>query len=232
MKNALFVTATDTGAGKTMVTGLLGRYIAEKGRTVITQKWVQTGCAGRVPADIKTHLAIMGRTAADIRAYRNHSAPYIFKTACSPHLAAALEKRRININRIKKSFAALVSCFDYVIVEGAGGVLVPFDGKSCLIDIAQELHIPALLVVNNKLGAINHGLLSIEALKARRIKILGLIFNQCVHEKPFIAANNPKIINGFSKIPVLGILPHEKDYDKLYDYFAPIGEKTAELLSF
>lgn len=215
---AIFITGTDTGVGKSVVTGLLGRYLSEKGFKVVTQKWIQTGSAG-FPADIKLHLKIMGKTKSDIRQILRSVCPYRFKFAGSPHLAAKLENRKISALKIIKSFRLLSRRFDFVIVEGIGGALVPMDKRRLVIDIVKELDLPILLVAQNKLGAVNHTLLTLEALQRRRIKILGIVFNNARGENKRVLDDNPRIIKALTGVKILRILPWEKNFDKLYKIF-------------
>ncbi len=227
MGKSLFITGTDTGAGKTVVTGLLGRYLLSQGCNVVTQKWVETGSCDRRSHDIRHHDAAMGRLSP---AGESARIPYVFKTPCSPHLAARLEKKRIVPAVITKSLAYLEEQYDCVLIEGAGGILVPVTGTVLLIDIVRQMKIPVLVVVNNKLGAINHALLTLESLKARRIPVLGLIFNAALRCEDYIARDNPLTIGKFSGIPVLGSLNYSKDRAALYKQFIPIGEKIWQRL--
>lgn len=220
----IFVTGTDTGVGKTLVMALLARYLLEKRYKVITQKWIQTGCAG-FPSDIQLHLKIMGRKRKDIKNYLGLVCPYAFKFSGSPHLSSKLEKKKININKIIKSFRLLSAQFDFVLVEGIGGALVPIDKRHLTIDLVKELDLPVLLVAQNKLGAINHTLLSIEAIKSRGLEILGVIFNNLKGQDPIIIRDNPKIIEGLTRERVLGVLPWQKNTEILYREFAPIAKK-------
>ncbi len=226
---AIFVTGTDTGVGKTVVTGLLARFLKEKSYSIITQKWIQTGSVG-FSSDIDSHLKIMGCDGNDIRNYLPYVSPYIFKTSCSPHLASKIEGKRISAERIKRSFKILSREFDFVIIEGIGGALVPFNEKRLVIDIAKELDLPVLVVAQNKLGVINHVLLTIEALKNRGMKMLGIIFNNAKGENKKILADNPRIIKALSGEKILGVLPWMKNYDKLYKEFIPIGDRAFSLL--
>ena len=206
---AVFITGTDTGVGKTTVTGLLGRFLLDMGRRAITQKWIETG-SNKFPKDIARE-------------------PYTFKFPASPHLAAKLERRKIKKDRIKKSFLFLKDRFDFVIVEGIGGALVPFNGKDLVIDIAKEINIPVLLVVANKLGCINHTLLTIEAIKRRGMKITGIIFNnnkKLGRKEDIISKDNPRIIKKLTGEKVLGILPFSRDKELLYKRFIPMGKKV------
>lgn len=172
----IFVTGTDTGVGKTIITGLMARYLLNMGINVITQKWIETGTHG-FSRDISTHLKLMGKKKKDIKKYLPYMSPYTFKFPASPHLAARLEKRRINKEKIKNSYKYLEKRFDFVIVEGIGGALVPYREKRLVIDIARELKLPVFIVAENKLGAINHTLLTIEAIKKRNMDITGVYFN-------------------------------------------------------
>jgi dethiobiotin synthetase len=230
---AIFVAGTDTGIGKTVICGCLARYILEKGYSVITQKWIQTGCSSRDSSDIKLHFKIMCRNPnypyLISKTHKNHILPYIFKYPASAHLASKFENVRVNKNKIIKSFKILSRKFDFVIVEGIGGVLVPFNEKQFVIDIVKELGLPVLLVVGNRLGAINQALLSIEALILREIEILGLIFNNFKKEDRTILEDNPRIIKVLSKQRIFGVLPYGSSYQRLYETFIPIGERIFKL---
>lgn len=222
---AIFVTGTDTGIGKTVITGLLARFLLDRGYRVITQKWIQTG-SRNFPEDIRAHLKLMQKRKQHIKNYLSYVAPYIFEFASSPHLAARLKKRKIDGDRIKRNFKFLLDKFNYVIVEGIGGALVPFNERRLVIDIARELNLPILIVANNKLGAINHTLLTIEAIRRRNMKIMGIIFNnQAGKVKKSILRDNPRIVKRLTGEDILGVLPRIKDRDLLYKKFISIGKR-------
>lgn len=147
----IFITGTDTGIGKTVCCGLLARYLADRGHRVITQKWVQTGNKD-FSLDTNLHLKLMKRRKKEIKDYLSYVAPYTFKFAASPHLAASLEKKKVQVAKIKQSFKVLAQRFDFVIVEGIGGALVPLNRKKLLLDLVKELNLPLLIVAGNKLG--------------------------------------------------------------------------------
>lgn len=229
MKN-IFITGTDTGSGKTVVTGLLARFLLDNGLRVITQKWIETGSKG-FSRDAGLHLKLMGRKKQEARDYLPYISPYTLKFSSSPHLAASLEGKTIDIRRIKRSFRLLSEKFDRVIVEGIGGALVPFNEKRLVIDIAGELNLPVLIVADNKLGAINHTLLTIEAIRRRKMKIIGIIFNN--RSRPTqktILRDNPRIIKILTKVEILGELPFVKDVRLLRKPFIPIGVKIVASL--
>ncbi|MFH1541402.1 MAG: dethiobiotin synthase [Elusimicrobiota bacterium] len=225
MIKAVFVTGTDTNVGKSTVTGLLAKCLLDKGYRVITQKWIQTGNKF-FSVDIKTHLKFIGVNRKYIKDCSAHMSPYIFKLAASPHLSSAMEKRKIDVSKIKKSFDILVKQFDFVIIEGTGGLLVPYNKKKLIIDIVKELNLPILVVAANKLGCINHTLLTIEAIKARSMKMLGIIFNNInKNENKIILRDNPQIISKLAKEEILGILPWQKDTRLLNKAFVPMSDR-------
>lgn len=224
----IFITGTDTGSGKTIITGCLARYLLDKNYNVITQKWIQTGCAAGQSFDIKLHLKIMGKDKNYVKNYLSYVCPYTFKAASSPHLACRLQHRKISINKIIDSFKLLSGRFDFVLVEGIGGALVPVDKNRLVIDIAGQLNLPVLVVAQNKLGAINHTLLTIEALKARKINILGLVFNNYKNQNREILIDNVRIIEALTGEKCFGTLPWIQisgNFNKLYQRFIPIADK-------
>ena len=173
---AVFICGTDTGVGKTYVAGKLYKELLDQGVSAVTQKWVQTGSKGFSP-DIAQHLKMAGKTRKDVKDILPLVNPYSFKFASSPHLAARLEKKKIDVRKIKYSFKKLSKMFGFVIVEGAGGALVPLNERTLMIDVVKELKMPVIIVAANKLGAINQTLMTIEVLKKRGVRILGVIFN-------------------------------------------------------
>lgn len=223
--NIIFVAGTDTGIGKTLVTGLLAEYLSSIGKRVVPQKWIQTGMKAEGAGDLSVHLKLMNKSEQDFKDDLLLMAPYSFKATASPHLAAQLEDRKIDPAKIKKSLKELSLRFDYVIIEGTGGLLVPFDKGRLIIDIVKDLGIHVLLVIHNRLGAINHALLSIEALKARRIPIIGMVFNNLSKEDRIVFKDNQRIIEEISHTAVLGELPMSDNIQVLKDRFKAIGDK-------
>ncbi|MBD3427291.1 MAG: dethiobiotin synthase [Candidatus Omnitrophica bacterium] len=228
MAKAIFITGTDTGVGKTLVTGLLGRMLSEKGINVITQKWVQTGCDG-FSCDIAEHLRSMKVERAEVEQHVQDMVPYSFEHPSSPHLAAALEKKKICPEKIENSFYRLSDKFDFVLVEGAGGLMVPVSDEDMLVDIVEKLGLPILVVAENRLGAINQTVLTVEAAQSRGLKVMGIIFNRVNdQEDDIILKDNLRIVEGLTGINVLGELPYRPRTEELYRTFVPIGERLLE----
>ncbi len=227
----IFVTGTGTGVGKTVITGLLARYLIEKGYSVVTQKWVQTGSSSSFAPDILGHLKLMGKDRDYIKGYLDHVSPYSFKFSASAHLASRMENKRIREEKITKSFKILSREFDFVLVEGLGGALVPFNNKRLTVDLVKELQLPVLVVAENKLGAINHTLLTIESLRMRKMKILGMVFNNMKNTDAVVLKDNPKIVAELSGEKILGVLPWIKKINELYNGFLPIGKEILRRIS-
>jgi dethiobiotin synthetase len=222
MGKGIFITGTDTDVGKTLVTGLLAQYLLGQTWSVMTQKWVQSGCSG-FPEDIDTHLRWMGRTREGIANYKDAVCPYVFALPASPHLAAEAEGRSIDLAVIKQAYERLAARFDCVLVEGTGGALVPYSRQALLLDLTDDLDLPVLIVAKNQLGAINHTLLTVEAIQGRGLTTAGIVFNGPEHEPDLISQDNPKIIQALTDVPVLGSLPWTLDEATLIRAFEPIG---------
>ena len=223
----IFVAGTDTQVGKSVVSGLLAGFLVGRGYKAITQKWVQSG--GSKYADLGLHLKLAGIKKNQIKDDIDLVVPYHFKFPGSPHLSSKLENIRIKKGKIKDNLKELLKKYDFLIVEGTGGLMVPINKKDLIIDIIKEMSLPVLLVSANKLGTINHTLLSIEALKKRKIKILGIVFNNL--SKPsdnLIFKDNPKIVGALSKEKVMGVLGYSKDIFKLKSQFHNIGKRIIE----
>ena len=227
MGQGILITGTDTDVGKTVVTGLLGQFLLAQGRSVITQKWIQSGCTG-FPEDIDTHLQWMGQTRETIAAHQVSVCPYCFDLPASAHLAAEAENQVIDPAVITRAYLDLEGRFDCVLVEGMGGALVPYSRKALLLNLVDELNLPVLIVAKNKLGAINHTLLTIEALQTRGMTILGVVFNGPEHAPDRITDDNPKIIQDLTDVSILGTLPWTQDKSLLTRAFAPVGQALLE----
>ncbi len=188
----LFVTGIDTGVGKTLATGHLAAAFASTGRRVITQKLVQTGCDG-ASEDILEHRRIMqcGLLPDD---QAGLTCPYCFSFPASPHLAAAREGRRIDVDTIIQAADTLAQRHDILLIEGAGGLCVPLNEETTILDLLTRQRWPTVLVSTPRLGSINHTLLSLDALRVRDIPIAGILYNLHPGNHPEIVADTRRVI--------------------------------------
>ena len=165
----------DTDVGKTYVTGLLARHLLQLGHTVTTLKLVQTGCTG-LSDDIKLHRQLMGQPLGEVDR-DGTTCPYLFPFPASPLLAARMVGQSIDEAVLDRSLTTLQQRHEWVLVEGAGGLLVPLNDHLLLLDYYAARNLPMVLVGSPRLGSINHIRLSLEAIKARHLPLLGLVYN-------------------------------------------------------
>ena len=170
------ISGIDTGVGKTVATGLLAYSLRRTGMSVITQKPVETGGRG-VSADIRKHREMMGMPLQDVDR-DGTTCSYLFAHPSSPHLAAALEERVIETSVLDRATQTLRETFDIVLLEGAGGLLVPFREGMLFADYVQARSYPLILVTSARLGSINHTLLSLEACRNRGMRLCALFYNR------------------------------------------------------
>jgi dethiobiotin synthetase len=174
---AYFVTGTDTGVGKTRVSCALLRGLRHTHARCVGMKPVASGCEwvnGRWLNDDVAQL----RAASTLTVPEPYDNPYAFPDPIAPHLAAQREGITIDLDHIESCFHALSQQADAVVVEGAGGFMVPLDERgTTMADLAQRLKLPVVLVVGLRLGCLNQALLTHEALLARRLTVAGWVAN-------------------------------------------------------
>ena len=175
MSQAYFISGIDTDAGKTYVTGYIARHLMERGQSVITQKFIQTGCRD-YSEDIEVHRRIMGTGMLPVD-LDHTTAPVIFNYPASAQLAARLDGRDIDLGVIDRATERLLKLYDTVLIEGAGGLAVPITDDFLTIDYIASRHLPVILVTNGILGSISHTVLSLEAISARDIPLAAVIYN-------------------------------------------------------
>jgi dethiobiotin synthetase len=170
----LFITGTDTAIGKTLVGCALARGLRQAGVDVGVMKPVETGVTEAGPLD-----ALALRDAAGVQDELELICPLQFTMPAAPQVAAMAEHRHANSGTIRSAFDTLAQRHELLLVEGAGGLLVPLDEKMTMADLAVALELPVLIVARAALGTINHTRLSIEACAARGIEVLGVVISHC-----------------------------------------------------
>ena len=175
MKGTYFISGIDTNIGKSIITGILARELRKQGKNVITQKMVQTGNEG-FSEDIEIHRKIMNIDFLDVDKDMT-TAPEIFSYPCSPHLAAKIDKREIDLNKIKDATQKLESLYEIVLLEGAGGLMVPLTDDYLSIDYICDNNIPLIFVTSGKLGSLNHTLLNLKIIKDYGINLYKVVYN-------------------------------------------------------
>ena len=226
MGRVYFVSGIDTGIGKTVAVGLMARYLCARGVDALTVKMVQTGCDG-FSEDLEAHRRIcgVGRQPEDEEGL---AAPQTFRFPASPLLSARLEGRSVDLARIAASVAECARRREVVLVEGAGGLLVPLAEDVLAADFAAAQGWPLVLVSCGRLGSVNHTLLSLEAAKARGMSVAGVVHNWHPDADPVIDADTEATVRrslgrlGFPqtlvRIPrlVSGEPPSDVDFSEVF----------------
>ena len=207
-----FISGIDTGIGKTYTTGYLAKLWNEQGQRTITQKLIQTGNVD-ISEDIEQHREIMGMGWFP-EDQSKLTMPEIFTYPASPHLATQIDGREIDFQKIADATQQLAEKYDLVLLEGAGGLMVPLTTDLLTIDYIAEKKFPVILVSSGRLGSINHTLLSLEALKTRGLELYALAYNlndesqdalisqdTAAYLKAYLAQHFPKAL--WIDIPVL-----------------------------
>jgi len=197
-----FVTGTDTGVGKTLVACALLEALRAAGRRAVGMKPVAAGSERGRWADVDALSQASG-----VRAPPRAVNPYAFEPAIAPHLAARKAGIAIDLANIVAAFRELGALADVVVVEGAGGLLVPLGERETMADLARALQVPAVLVVGMRLGCLNHALLTRAALAACGVPCAGWVANCCAPEMEELAGNVGTLAERLD-CPLLGEIPY------------------------
>ncbi len=173
--NIIFISGIDTDAGKSYATGWYAKKLMDEGNLVATIKFIQTGQTDGKSIDIDVHRRIMGVNLPEDAEGLTY--PQVFTYPASPQLAARIDNREIDLQAIDNAINTLSERYDVVLVEGAGGLMVPVTDDFLTIDYPMTRNLPVALVTNGILGSISHTVLSLEALKQRDIAVSHLLYN-------------------------------------------------------
>lgn len=197
MKEIIFVSGIGTNVGKSYATGWLANKLNSEKKNAITLKMIQTGNDG-YSEDIDIHRKIMGLPLLD-EDKDFTTAPIIMTYPASPHLAAKIDHCTIDLSKIDRSTEKLFEKYDTILMEGAGGLMVPITETYTTIDYIREHNLPLALVTNGQLGSISHTLLALEAIKTRQIKLKYVVYNPYFDEDKIIAEETQKYLEEFLK---------------------------------
>lgn len=197
MKEIIFVSGIGTNVGKSYATGWLAYKLNSEKKNAITLKMIQTGNDG-YSEDIDIHRKIMGLPLLD-EDKDFTTAPIIMTYPASPHLAAKIDHCTIDLSKIDRSTEKLFEKYDTILMEGAGGLMVPITETYTTIDYIREHNLPLALVTNGQLGSISHTLLALEAIKTRQIKLKYVVYNPYFDEDKIIAEETQKYLGEFLK---------------------------------
>lgn len=207
--HGIFVTGTDTGVGKTLVASALLRAFARSGLRAVGMKPVATGCRTDAPDRANADVAAL-IDASSISAPIDLINPYCFEPPIAPHLAAQLAGSPISLTRIRECYLSLASLADRVVVEGAGGLLVPLGPREDFGDLVRFLDLSVVLVVGMRLGCLNHALLTAEAIRSRGLPFAGWVANRIDSDMPFLE-ENLETLRWKLPAPLIAVVPFAPD---------------------
>ncbi len=205
-RNSFFVTGTDTEVGKTLVSGALILKLREVGLNVTGFKPVVAGTYTDSSGQKRNEDLETLRIASGLSLNEQSLCPYILDEPAAPHLVAQKQGIHLDATLILDALDALNQKFDSVVVEGAGGFVVPLNEQEDLGDVAQAMDLPVILVVGMRLGCINHALLTCEAIQSRQLTIAGWVANTLSEEMPFLEENLQTLKDRIFA-PFLGLIP-------------------------
>ena len=206
MSKALFITGTGTDIGKTYVTGLIVKKLAEYGKNPGYYKAAMSGNDRRPDGSLIPGDALFVKQCSGIRQPLEEMCPYVYENAYSPHLASRIEGNPVEMDIVKKGFDAVSGKYDYITVEGSGGILCPicFDERKIqLEDIIKELNLSSIIIADAGLGTINSVVLTAAYMKAKNMPVKGIIFNH-FHPGNVMEEDNIFMCEYMTGLPILG----------------------------
>lgn len=215
MTRGIFITGTGTDVGKTIVTAGLMELLRSHEYNACYFKAALSGAIEEnrmlIPGDTKFVSKVSG-----LKEKYEDITPYIYKTAAAPHLASKIENKPIHINIVKEKFEALKKKYDFIVVEGSGGIVCPLidnENETYLLqDLIKELNLAVIIVASAGLGTINHTVTTVAYIKNLGIEIKGIIING--YENSVLCDDNIKMIEKLTKIPILATFPWIEGIDK------------------
>lgn len=203
MGAGIFITGTDTGVGKTLAACGLAALFKEMDYRVGVMKPAETGCAEK-EGELFPQDAFFLKEASGTEESLEKVCPYRLRAPLAPSVAASKEGVKIDVSRIAQIYSEISAAHDVTLVEGAGGLLVPLLPSFTYADLARVLKLPLLVVAANRLGVINHLLLTLEHASCRGLRVLGYLLNQMENPPSLAAETNRETLRSLTAVPCLG----------------------------
>ncbi|HTY21458.1 MAG TPA: dethiobiotin synthase [Geobacteraceae bacterium] len=222
----IFITGTDTGVGKTIVSSVMARILHERGVNVGVMKPVTSGCLvenGRPKSEDAELLA----WSAGIAEVSPDMAPYILKLPMAPAEAATRDGVKIDFRLVASSFYRLADSHDFMIVEGAGGLMVPIAEGQLIADLIKFVSLPVVVVARPGLGTVNHTLLTCFAARQLGIDVRGVVVNDYPESPGPAEESAPRLIASLAGTLLLGLFPHQQG-DTLREVVAKLADLLAD----
>jgi dethiobiotin synthetase len=203
----LLVTGTDTGIGKTVIAGAIARWFHLNGKRVAVCKPCGSGCVHRREGLVSEDAEFLAHC-ADARSPLHIICPQRYAEPLAPGVAGPRAGEPLDWTEIQRAIDEMSVDSDVMVIEGVGGIMVPMDDRHTMLDVAQWLKVPAVVVARAGLGTINHTLLTVNALRSREVRVAGVVINKYPAENAGLAEEtNPKAIEKWGKTAVLCVVP-------------------------
>ncbi|WP_158736281.1 dethiobiotin synthase [Alteribacillus sp. YIM 98480] len=210
-KNGIFVTGTDTDVGKTFVASGVAAALRQQGTDVGVFKPMLSGIKRENP---NSDSFLLKQMAGDENALQDIT-PFVFEEALAPYLAAKRAGVFVKLEDIIKKWRNIQADHSFFIVEGAGGITVPYGEEYLVSDVAKEIGFPILVVARAGLGTVNHTILTVEHARCKGLEVAGVVINGFKEQGDDLASKtNPKLIEKFAQVPVLGVVPWAENLNK------------------
>jgi len=207
----IFITGTDTGVGKTMVTAAIARSLAGRGVKVEVFKPIATGCLRRREGLVSSDAEFLAHW-ANSKFSLEQINPARYSQPLSPYAAAKVSGVEIDWQAIQLSYHNLLAGSEILLVEGIGGVMVPLEKDYMVIDMMADMKLPVLVVAENKLGVLNHAALTINACRTRGLGVLGVVFNRyCAAESDLAQETNMAVLEEVCGVRVITVITYDDD---------------------
>jgi dethiobiotin synthetase len=224
----LFITGTDTGVGKTLITAAVARILRSQGYKVRVSKPVATGAAwaeGRWLSGDTVRLAAAENNPEALE----EITPWSFPDPVAPPVAARRQGIRLSLDELAAAVRRRSEPQTRVLVEGVGGLLCPLTEEATVADLAQELKLPLIVVARQSLGTLNHSLLTLEAAASRGLAVAGLVVNQTTPDSGLAAQTNVDELRKRIGVPILAVVPYQTNWPT--DGLCGLGEVDWNLVT-
>ncbi|MBL7685251.1 MAG: dethiobiotin synthase [Deltaproteobacteria bacterium] len=205
---SLFITGTDTNVGKTIIAAAFAAYLRDQGVNVGVMKPCESGATSESSDSVFLKKMSQSEDSIDL------ITPYSFQAPLAPGIAARLESREISFEFIKEKFEILQSLHDIVLIEGAGGLLVPLSENKNVRDLIEYLKVPVLVVARAGLGTVNHTLLTLESLASKKIPVAGVVLNHSQNSSDLSEKYNEQTLAEWTSVPIWGEFPFEQEMSR------------------
>jgi len=229
LSDGIFITATDTGVGKTLISASLAWKLSQRNDKVCIMKPFATSNKIFSKKFYSKDLYLLSKSIG-LKEDQSYLNPYFYKLPTSPYMASKLLKTKPpNIMIALKKFSHLKEKYNFIVVEGIGGLMVPINQKYNLVDFVKLTMLPVIIVTSPRIGTINHTLLTIQKCKDYKIPIKGIIFNKMPERPNIVVKSTPSFIERLTKIQILGTIPYYKGLRYNSDTFKKISDQINDI---